>query len=185
MIFTSIVYSIKTWKKLAQISQLFHPYHYRKAYRKQFQCRQIVLNNKTGPLFLECNWSMRTHELAFLENSKSRDNWQYTRVVRLPITLYKGVLTFGVFLTKSFKRRLFASFPMAIWSWLLCCAKSFLVLNISYQKCDHSSEKYRAELSWCKNFNFAVLWCKKKYQQIFWIADTEKKIEIHVAGNFH
>ena len=25
------------------------------AYRKQFQCRNIVLNNKTGPLFLEFN----------------------------------------------------------------------------------------------------------------------------------
>ena len=48
-------------------------------------------------------------------------------------------------------------------------------LNVSYQKYDHSSEKYRAELSWCKNFNFAVLWYKKSYQQIFWISDTEKK----------
>ena len=26
------------------------------AYMKQFQCRNIVLNNKTGPLFLEFNW---------------------------------------------------------------------------------------------------------------------------------
>ena len=49
-----------------------------------------------------------------------------------------------------------------LWSGLLCCEKSFLVLNLSYKKCDQSSEKYRAELSWCKNFT-AVLWCKKKY----------------------
>ena len=185
MIFTSIVYSIKTWKKLAQISQLFHPYHYRKAYRKQFQCRQIVLNNKTGPLFLECNWSMRTHELAFLENSKSRDNWQYTRVVRLPITLYKGVLTFGVFLTKSFKRRLFASFPIAIWSWLLCCAKSFLVWiflikNVTIQV------KNKSRTFLVQEFLILLFYgVKRSINRSSGSQPLTKKIEIHVAGNFH
>ena len=95
VIFTSVA-SKREKKKIAQIFQLLHPYHN----RKQFQCLKIVLNNKTGPFFLECNWSMRRHVLAFLEDSKSRDIWQYKHVVRLPITLYKGVLTFWVLLMK-------------------------------------------------------------------------------------
>ena len=43
---------------------------------------------------------VETRDSFFLENNKSRDNWQYKHVLRLLITLYKGVLTFGVLLMK-------------------------------------------------------------------------------------
>ena len=40
---------------------------------------------------------VETRDSFFLENNrKSRDNWQYKHVLRLLITLYKGVLSFGV-----------------------------------------------------------------------------------------
>ena len=39
--------------------------------------------------------------VSILEDSKSRDSRQYNHVVRLLITLYKVVLTFGGFLMKS------------------------------------------------------------------------------------
>ena len=81
---------------------------------------------------------MRRHVLAFLEDSKSRDSWQCGAAAYYAV---QGGSNFWGFLNEIIQTKAVRFVPDSYMVMIIMLCKVILSLNISYQKCDHSSEK--------------------------------------------